>query len=116
MLHAAPIEIDQHKVEGVHRIEPVAFPQLPTVEGDARPSGERQTYFEGAGYVATSVYRGEDLRPGNTVEGPAIVQRMGDSVVVPPGASAQVDSHMTLHMRSVPPPQTVEMLASAAGA
>jgi N-methylhydantoinase A/oxoprolinase/acetone carboxylase beta subunit len=39
------------------------------------------------------------LEAGNIVHGPAIIQRMGDSVVIPPGYRAEVDRRATLRLR-----------------
>jgi N-methylhydantoinase A/oxoprolinase/acetone carboxylase beta subunit len=53
-------------------------------------------YFEPDGFRPTPVYHGDRLRCGNVVKGPAIVQRMGDSAVVPPSHEAVVDRYLTL--------------------
>ena len=38
------------------------------------------------------------------IDGPAIIERMGDSVVVPPGFRAEVDHLMTIRLGAVPSP------------
>jgi N-methylhydantoinase A len=43
------------------------------------------------GTVQGRVYDGAQLHPGDTFEGPAVVERFGDAVVVPPGSSARID-------------------------
>jgi N-methylhydantoinase A/oxoprolinase/acetone carboxylase beta subunit len=53
-------------------------------------------HFDGVGFIPTSVFDGTVLRPGHAIVGPAIVERMGDSVVIPPGFEAGVDSYLTL--------------------
>jgi N-methylhydantoinase A/oxoprolinase/acetone carboxylase beta subunit len=42
------------------------------------------------------VFEGGALDSGHVVEGPALIERMGDTVVVPPGYTATVDRHLTL--------------------
>jgi len=37
------------------------------------------------------VFRGDRLRPGHLLRGPALVERMGDTVVIPPGHRGRVD-------------------------
>ena len=55
--------------------------------------GERKVFFTGAdGFVATQVHDGDRLRAGQTLKGPAIIQRFGDTVVVPPGTRMAVDT------------------------
>ncbi|MGH2611108.1 MAG: hypothetical protein ACRDHF_18655, partial [Tepidiformaceae bacterium] len=43
-----------------------------------------------------AVYAGERVGPGASLDGPAIIQRMGDTVVIPPGAEARMDSRRNL--------------------
>jgi N-methylhydantoinase A len=52
----------------------------------------RQAYFRsGGGFVKTEVHAGDRLAPGQHITGPAIIQRFADTVVLPPGAHAEVD-------------------------
>jgi N-methylhydantoinase A len=100
LLRNAGIEIDQHRVTGTLAVTPVPFParELAGTDPAAAHTGSRSAYFEAEGYVATELYDGAGLAAGNVVEGPAIIQRMGDSVVVPPGCSATVDARMALQI------------------
>ncbi len=43
------------------------------------------------GYASAAIYAGERLRPGMKIAGPAVVERMGDTILLPTFASAQVD-------------------------
>ncbi|MET9387404.1 hydantoinase/oxoprolinase family protein [Streptomyces sp. NPDC002928] len=109
LLDGGGIEIDLHRVVGRRRVpRPTATPQAEqsSLAADAA-GGVRQIYFEDSGYVDTTVYRGSALRPGNVMEGPAVIQRMGDSVVVPPGFTARVDDQLSLRL-------TPQALAGAA--
>jgi N-methylhydantoinase A len=77
-------------------------PELATAaEGEAaRAGGTRDVYFPSAkGFVATDIYEGSALHPGQTIDGPAIVQRFGDTVVVPPESSIDVDRYGGLTLR-----------------
>jgi N-methylhydantoinase A len=61
------------------------------IEGDAR-SGSRSMFFGPVeGEREGAIYDGSRLRVGVEFEGPAVVERYGDVVVVPPGAGARVD-------------------------
>jgi N-methylhydantoinase A len=63
-------------------------------EGESRASGlgSRKAYFGSAGdFVDTEVHAGARVSPGASFRGPAIIQRMGDTVVIPPGAGARMD-------------------------
>ena len=55
--------------------------------------GERKAYFPAvADFVTTAVHAGERLATNQEIEGPAIIQRFSDTVVIPPKACAKVDS------------------------
>ena len=57
-------------------------------------TGTRRVYFSGAGgFVPTEIHAGELLFPGQSITGPAIVQRFGDTVVVPPDTHIVVDGY-----------------------
>jgi N-methylhydantoinase A len=100
LLPGAGNEIELFRLVGTRRIQPVEFPvhELSDSDSSSAVKGERNAYFEDRGFQPTTVYDGYALRAGNTVQGPAIVERMGDSVVVPPGYEASVDSYLTLRL------------------
>jgi N-methylhydantoinase A len=96
-------ELELHRVVGTRPIDPVAFPEHAEAGADPSPAlkGERSAYFEPSGFIATRVYDGEALKAGNVVQGPAVVERMGDAVVVPPEYAAAVDRYLTLRLAPV---------------
>jgi len=93
-------EVELHRVVGTRPIEAVAFPEHESAGEDpgAALKGERGAWFEPDGFVSTRVYDGHALQAGNALEGPAIIERMGDSVVVPPGFRAVVDPLLTISL------------------
>jgi N-methylhydantoinase A len=97
-------EIELHRVVGTRRVEPVAFPSHEIEGPDASHAGrgERRAYFEPMGFTSTRVYDGDALRAGNVLRGPAIVERMGDSVVVPPDHEAIVDHYLNVRLGALP--------------
>jgi N-methylhydantoinase A len=66
--------------------------RLPAGDGDPTRArtGTRQVGFD-AGSADTPVYRRLDLRPGDTLTGPAVVEEFGSTVPLHPGYVAQVD-------------------------
>jgi N-methylhydantoinase A len=107
LLGSRDTEIELHRVVGTLALAPAQL-HAHALEG-ADPAhagrGERRAYFESLGFVDAPVYDGDALRAGNVVAGPALIQRMGDSVLVPPGWRAGVDTHLTLRVeRSEPGP------------
>jgi N-methylhydantoinase A len=64
-----------------------------------RETGERNVIFDiAAGWIPTRIYRTSFPPPGARVEGPAIIEFPGQSVVVPPGAVALADHEGNLHV------------------
>jgi N-methylhydantoinase A len=55
----------------------------------------RDVYFNGAWHDA-KIVRGEDMAPGRTLHGPAIVEARHSCCVLPPGSSAEIDGHGNL--------------------
>jgi N-methylhydantoinase A len=69
-------------------------------EGDARV---RPAYFEEhGGHIETPVHRRASLRPGERIEGPAIVEEAQATLVVPPGWVASVDPRSNLVLAHEP--------------
>jgi N-methylhydantoinase A len=72
---------------------------VPARQRPLAPTGTRRAYFDDAGgYLDCPIYRRVDLRPGDTLEGPAIVEQMDATTVVPPRFRAMVDRHLNLHL------------------
>ncbi len=59
-------------------------------KGGAFPSGERRVLFDD-GWVEATTIRRDDLPPGSSGPGPAIIEGEGETVVIPPGTSWRVD-------------------------
>jgi N-methylhydantoinase A len=88
---------DQEPILRGLRVKAVAVeakPALPRVSRKSRGNprvGARKAFFRGR-YVATPVYEGPRLVPGQTILGPAIVEEPFTTVVVYPGQRATVDA------------------------
>ncbi|MBT9260195.1 MAG: hydantoinase/oxoprolinase family protein [Clostridiales bacterium] len=54
------------------------------------PVGFRQAFFPGRGFNAVPVYRRSELRPGLTIQGPALVEEPEATTVIPPNDSVFV--------------------------
>jgi N-methylhydantoinase A len=57
--------------------------------GDAR-KGTRRAWFPGSGFTKTAVYDRPLLAAGTELDGPALVEEEGSTLVVPPGAHLRV--------------------------
>jgi N-methylhydantoinase A/oxoprolinase/acetone carboxylase beta subunit/N-methylhydantoinase B/oxoprolinase/acetone carboxylase alpha subunit len=67
--------------------------------GAPEPYATRKAWFPETGdYVDTDLYRADSLPVDAEIAGPAILERMGDTVVLPPGCRATVDAIGNLHL------------------
>jgi len=75
-------------------------PELRAAENAGAPVPTRETpcWFEGSGPVATPRYDRDALGAGACIAGPAIVEDAWSTVVLPPGATLEVDGAGHLHI------------------
>ena len=118
ILPGAEIDVDLHRVVGTRRVEQVTVARRELLGEDPSPAerAPRLVYFEGIGFAPTPTYDGYAVEPGNLVTGPAIIARMGDSVVVPPGYQARVDEFLSLRLTAVAPSEPRGAKQRASGA
>jgi N-methylhydantoinase A len=66
----------------------------------AKPRGARQVHFDSSGTaVETPLYVRDDLPAGARLDGPAIVDQLDSTTVVPPGWRAEVDEWLNIRMQ-----------------
>jgi N-methylhydantoinase A len=101
LLRGAGIELEAQLVSGVRSVPapPLRPHELVDGDGSRAVTGSRPAYFAGRGFVDVPVLDGAAVRAGETIAGPAIIQRMGDSLVVPDGFRALVDKYLTIELR-----------------
>jgi len=59
----------------------------------ARKTDRRCFFGRRTGWQTTSVYDGNALTGGNQIAGPALIEEVGSTILVPSEAHAEVDSH-----------------------
>lgn len=92
-LRISGVEFTIARAEGivpVHR--PVPTPLARSTQR-AEPIGSRPVYFYRQGFQETPVYRAQSLKPGQSVAGPAILERSDTTIVVGPGQRAEVEPY-----------------------
>jgi N-methylhydantoinase A len=67
---------------------------------DAARIGERRAYF--GAFMPTAVYERTRLPLGARLVGPAIVEQLDTTTVIPPGVTARVDEAGNLRLRREP--------------
>jgi acetone carboxylase beta subunit len=87
-------------VTGSVQVEKPALPTEP--EGGAEPGqskGERPVWWTD-GWMPTVIYEQSQLRAGNVIRGPAVVESPADTLAIPPGRRARLDQHRIFHLES----------------
>ena len=91
--------ITQAIVMGSVEVEQPALPELPSGEGAPAPKETRKVHW-GEGFVETDVFQLENVRAGNTIDGPAVLESPATTFTVPPGRSATLDTNQIFHLSS----------------
>ncbi|HYJ76153.1 MAG TPA: hydantoinase B/oxoprolinase family protein, partial [Kineosporiaceae bacterium] len=83
-------------------VGPIRRPDLAAHEqGDGDPAraltGRRRVVFEEV-LDDVPVYRRPSLRPGDVIEGPAVIEEFGSTIPLHPGFEARVDPHLNLSL------------------
>ncbi len=71
--------------------------EVGTADASAAFKGTRKVFFEEAGdYIDCNTYERSRLKANNLISGPAIIEQMDTTTVLPPGETAEVDKYGTL--------------------
>ena len=96
----APVEIYRLTVTATGLTRKAEFAKEQVDRSVPRPARERLVVFdEEPEPIVTPIYDRDDLHAGAIVEGPAIVEQLDSTVLVPPGLKAEVDPWHTIVMR-----------------
>ncbi len=94
-----PVELVTFRAEATGLVHKAKFrpePQAGAVPASAA-IGERQVWLpEAGGLVRCPVYNREELRAGNRIAGPAIVEQMDATTLVLPGVTGRVEPYLNL--------------------
>ena len=98
----------ERRVEAVavRLVATASRPALPAEQGGPVHPGssgtERQVWFPATGFIATPVVRRSGLALGRQLEGPAIIEQMDTTTVLPPGWTARTDRLGNLLLERTP--------------
>jgi len=95
----APVEIYQLNLSAIGVTPKAELARYPVNGGAAEPRTRRSVLFdEGDEPFDTPVYRRENLPAGAEFHGPAIIEQVDSTTVVPPGARAEVDPWLNIRI------------------
>jgi N-methylhydantoinase A/oxoprolinase/acetone carboxylase beta subunit len=85
-------------VTGAVQVEKPALPVEPLVGPDPPAAKGARPVWWNDGWAETPIFEQADLRAGNAIAGPAIVESPADTLVIPPGRRARLDEHRIFHL------------------
>ncbi len=100
-----PVQLVTLRVEAtgtVRKAELLAHPDAGPDASDAIVLRRPVWLEEARDFVTTPIYARDALRPGNRFTGPAIVEQMDATTLVPPGTTARVDPWLNLILETAP--------------
>ncbi len=100
-----PVEIYQLLLSAIGKTPKPAFVPATELNADpGTPSSMREVYFGETGWVSTPVYDRELLPAGATFAGPAIIDQLDSTTVVPPRTTAEIDGwgNIRIHLHDLP--------------
>jgi N-methylhydantoinase A len=94
-----PVQLVTYRLAASGRVEKAAFKPRP-MEGEDSSSaitGTRDVWMaEAGGFTSATLYDRDLLKPANIVVGPAIIDQMDSTTVLPLGYTAKVDAYLNL--------------------
>lgn len=110
----ATVEIVNARAAAVGIADPAEITLSAGEGSEATPSQTRAVYFDEVGdFTDTPAYDRGQLPAGWSIEGPAIVEQMDTTVLIPPNARARVDDRLNLVIDVESPLQESAALAAA---
>ena len=95
----APVEVYQLHVAAVGKTPKPSFRPAELVEQEPGvPAERRAVYFGDDGWLDTPVYDRTDLAAGTTFSGPAILNQLDSTTVVPPHTRAEIDEWLNIRI------------------
>ncbi len=94
-----PVQLVTFRVEAAGLVAKAAFPRRPEGPADASAAitTRRDVWLpEAGGWVSCPVYDRAGLDAGHRIAGPAIVEQMDATTVIPPGMSGRVEPYLNL--------------------
>lgn len=96
-----PVEIYRLTVRAIGTTPKPSFPKV-EIDKNAKvtPKGVREVWYHGqTEALPTNLYDRDDLPAGATIPGPAIIDQLDSTTVVPPDATAYIDEWLNIQIR-----------------
>lgn len=95
----APIEFVNYRLAAIGALPKPVLPRID--EGvESQPYAERPVYFsETSGFTNCPIYLRDSLRAGKQFSGPAIVEQLDSTTLIPPNVTWEIDTYGTIIIR-----------------
>ncbi len=95
------VQLVSYRLVAFGHVDQPALERLPDSTKGAGQAlkGHREVDFDARGTHRATIWDRQQLRPGDSFEGPAIVEEPASTTVVFPGQSVEVDGHGNLHVQ-----------------
>ena len=94
----APVSVFRVGVKATGVVTKAELPSHEVKEHKPEPTSQRDVWFNGKAHK-TDVYDREQFKAGAQLKGPAIVEQLDSTVLIPPKATATVDQYMNILIR-----------------
>ncbi|EAR50103.1 probable hydantoinase [Oceanicola granulosus HTCC2516] len=91
----APVSLFRVAVKATGIVPKAELPRVEATPNEPEPGQRRQVWFDGEAHDA-AIFERDQLTAGAHFTGPAIVEQVDSTIVVPPGMRAEVDSYMNI--------------------
>jgi N-methylhydantoinase A len=96
----APVEIYRVNLQALGATPKPEFRRHEPVSFRPTPRGSRPVRFDGSGdFVGARVFFRDDLYTGAAIDGPAIIEQLDSTTLVPDGIRAEVDEWLNIRMQ-----------------
>jgi N-methylhydantoinase A len=92
------VEIYGLRITAIGKVnKPVFIKNGQPASGEVKPRSMRRVFFERAGgFVDTPVYRRADLPAGTVLKGPAVIEQLDTTTVIPTKVKASIDEYLNI--------------------
>lgn len=96
----APVEVYRLTVSATGLTPKAEFAKFELKQTTPVPVGHREVVFdESPDPILTPLYNRDELPAGTVITGPAVIDQLDSTTIVPPGVTAEVDAWLTIIMK-----------------
>ncbi len=98
-----PVQLVSIRLAAIGAIPPLGVREAPAPAGSDAAKGQREAWFRGQGALPTTVYARERMPAGLEIAGPAVIELLESTILVPPAWQAKMtdDGFVLLGRRRV---------------